>query len=340
MIISQNQIFKIKNEAQFNSVSLQVFEYQSKNNNTYRSYIEKLEVDISKIKHYKDIPFLPIDFFKTHKIISSDKEIKTVFRSSGTTGITTSEHHITDLKIYEESFLNIFKMFYGKSEQYTFLALLPSYSERNDSSLIYMTEKLMQISNKKDNGFYLYNHKELFEKLSELEKRKEKTILFGVSFALIDFFETFEIPLKHTTIIETGGMKGRKKEIVREELHKIIKKATGLKHIHSEYGMTELLSQAYAKEENKYRTPPWMKILIRDTNDPFNYVKSGASGGINIIDLANINSCSFIETKDLGKIITHESFASNNKVNNKNYYFEVLGRFDNSDIRGCNLMVI
>jgi len=190
-----------------------------------------------------------------------------------------------------------------------------------------MVEKLMKISSKPDNGFYLYNHEDLFNKLQELESKNQKTILIGVSFALIDFFETYKIPLKNTNIIETGGMKGRKKEIVREELHKIIKNATGLKHIHSEYGMTELLSQAYALEENKYFTPAWMKILIRDTNDPFTFLKKEQSGGINIIDLANINSCSFIETKDLGKIHTDNSF-------------EVLGRFDNSDVRGCNLMVI
>ncbi len=323
----KNDIFNIRNDIQFNEIALQIFNYQYSNNKTYQSYINKLNIDTRNIKHYTDIPFLPIDFFKTHKILSSDKEIKTVFRSSGTTGISTSEHHITDLKIYEESFLKTFKLFYGKPEEYTFLALLPSYSERKDSSLIYMTKKLMQVSKKKDNGFYLYNHKELFEKLTQLEKRREKTILFGVSFALIDFFEAFKIPLKHTTIIETGGMKGRKKELVRNELHKIIKNASGLKHIHSEYGMTELLSQAYAKTENKYINPPWMKILIRDTNDPFSFLNKEQSGGINIIDLANIYSCAFIETKDLGKLHRDNSF-------------EILGRFDNSDIRGCNLMVI
>ncbi|MCF6365910.1 MAG: acyltransferase [Bacteroidales bacterium] len=325
--ITAKNIFSIKNEEQFNAAALEVFEYQLGADGVYRSYIKKLNINISQIKHYKDIPFLPIDFFKTHKIISSEREIQTTFRSSGTTGMSTSEHHIPDLKIYEESFIKTFELFYGNPEQYTFLALLPSYSERNDSSLIYMVEKLMQISNKKGNEYYLYNHEELFEKLSELENRKQKTILFGVSFALLDFFEKFKISLKNTTIIETGGMKGRKKEIVREELHRIIKNATGLKQIHSEYGMTELLSQAYAKQENKYITPPWMKILIRDTNDPFDLLPQGKSGGINIIDLANIYSCSFIETKDLGKI-------------HKDNSFEVLGRFDNSDVRGCNLMVI
>jgi len=320
-------IFNIKNDEQFNNISLQVFEYQYNYNEIYRTYINKLNVRISEIKHYKDIPCMPIDFFKTHKILSSENKIETTFRSSGTTGMTTSEHHITDLSIYEKSFIKTFDFFYDKPEDYTFLALLPSYSERNDSSLIYMVEKLMQISNKKDNGFYLYNHRDLFLKLTDLEKQNKKTILIGVSFALLDFFEVFKIPLNNTTIIETGGMKGRKKEIIREELHSVIKKATGLKEVHSEYGMTELLSQAYAKSENKYFSPQWMKVLIRDTNDPFSYLEIGASGGINIIDLANINSCSFIETKDLGKI-------------HKDKLFEVLGRFDNSDVRGCNLMVI
>ena len=326
-MIDTYDIFNIKNERQFSETALQIFNFQYNNNPIYGNYIKELNTDISKIKHYKDIPFLPVDFFKTHKVVSSDKNAQTVFRSSGTTGMTRSEHHIIDLKIYEESFLRTFNLFYGKPEEYVFSALLPSYSEQGSSSLIYMMQKLMHLSNKPENNFYLYNHQELFEKLNELENRRQKTILFGVSFALLDFFEEFKIKLRNTTIIETGGMKGRKKEIVREELHKIIKKATGLKHIHSEYGMTELLSQAYAKTENKYQAPPWMKILIRDANDPFSYLEKNKSGGINIIDLANINSCSFIETKDLGKLHNDNSF-------------EILGRFDNSDIRGCNLMVI
>ena len=323
----RKDIFNINNDKQLNKISLQIFNYQLTHNIVYQTYIKELNINTSKIKHYKDIPFLPIDFFKTHKIISPNKKPETIFRSSGTSGMTRSEHHIADLSVYEKSFLQTFKLFYGKPEDYIFLALLPSYSEQDSSSLIYMVEKLMQISNNPDNGFYLYNHSQLNDKLSELEKQNRKTILFGVSFALIDFFENYYINLKNTIIIETGGMKGRKKEIVREELHKIIKKATGLKHIHSEYGMTELLSQAYAKEENKYANPPWMKILIRDTNDPFSFLPKRQSGGINIIDLTNIYSCSFIETKDLGKLHPDNTF-------------EILGRFDNSDIRGCNLMVV
>ncbi len=322
-----SEIFSIKTDTKFNETALKIFRFQYQNNETYKQYVDKLKINFSEIKHYSQIPFLPIDFFKTHKILSSDKEIKTIFRSSGTSGIARSKHYVTDLSVYEKSFTGTFKQFYGNPENYIFSALLPSYSEQGSSSLIYMVEKLMQISDKPDNGFYLYNHEKLYRKLKELEEKKQKNILFGVSFALLDFFEKYKIKLKNTIIIETGGMKGRKKEMVREEMHRIIQNATGLKHIHSEYGMTELLSQAYAKKQNRYLAPPWMKILIRDTNDPFDLLPQGKSGGINIIDLANIYSCSFIETKDLGKI-------------HKNNTFEVLGRFDNSDIRGCNLMVI
>lgn len=321
------EIFNINSSEQFNEVCLKVFNYQYKENKIYKKYVDELKVKINNIENCDQIPFLPVEFFKTHKIITGTGVVQKIFKSSGTTGFVASSHYITDLNIYEKSFVKTFNLFYGKPEKYTFLALLPSYSERNDSSLIYMVQKLMNISNKKDNRFYLYDHQELFEKITDLEKQNKKTILFGVSFALIDFFEKYNIELKHTTIIETGGMKGRKKEIVREELHSVIKSATGLSGIHSEYGMTELLSQAYSKSNNLYKTPPWMKILIRDTNDPFNYVKPVATGGINVIDLANINSCSFIETKDLGKLHTDNSF-------------EILGRFDNSDIRGCNLMVL
>lgn len=321
------EIFKIESEEAFNEISLKVFNYQYKHNDIYRAFIDNLNVNTSEILRYKDIPCIPIDFFKTHQVLTGNKKIQATFKSSGTTGPATSSHHITDLNIYEESFLKTFNIFYGNPEHYTFLALLPSYLERNDSSLVYMVQKLTDISNKKDAGFYLYNHQELFEKLSVLEKRNEKTLLIGVSFALLDFFKNYTVKLRNTTIIETGGMKGRKKEMVREELHSVIKSATGLPQIHSEYGMTELLSQAYSQKNMLYKTPPWMKIIIRDTNDPFDYIKTGKSGGINIIDLSNIYSCSFIETKDLGKVNSDNSF-------------EVLGRFDNSDIRGCNLMVI
>ena len=323
----KKEIFNIKNSEQFNSVCINVFKFQYSNNLIYKRYVDELKVDISKINSYKQIPFLPIEFFKSHKIISGNKKILQIFKSSGTTGINTSTHYVCDTSLYMKSFIKTFTGFYGSPKNYTILALLPSYLEREDSSLVFMIKELMNISNKPDNGFYLKNYEELHTKIRTLEKNKQKTIIFGVSFALLDLFNAYEIELNHTTIIETGGMKGRKKEMTREELHYILKEAANLNNIHSEYGMTELLSQAYSSGNYRYLTPPWMKIIIRDTNDPFDYIKTGMTGGINIIDLANIYSCSFIETKDLGKIYPDNSF-------------EVLGRFDNSDIRGCNLMVI
>ncbi|NPA67917.1 MAG: acyl transferase [Chlorobi bacterium] len=323
----KSDIFNIKNEKKFNDRATEIFRFQYKNNPVYAEYINNLNIKISKIKHYKQIPFLPIDFFKTHKIISKNKQHKLIFKSSGTTGMQRSKHYVAEPEIYEKSFNETFDMFYGNPEQYAVLALLPSYSEQGNSSLIYMVEKLMQKSKNPGNGFFLYNHDELFARLKKLEAQKQKTVLFGVSYALLDFFHNYKLKLENTIIIETGGMKGRKKEIIREELHKKLKKASGLPHIHSEYGMTELLSQAYAQTTDKYKTPPWMKILIRDAEDPFSYKKNGKTGGINIIDLANIYSCSFIETKDLGKINPDGSFT-------------ISGRFDDSDIRGCNLLII
>lgn len=323
----EKEIFNIKNSEQFNSVCIKIFKFQYTGNFIYKRYVDELKIEVSDISTYKQIPFLPIEFFKTHKVITGTRAVQKIFSSSGTTSLNTSTHYICDTSLYEKSFIKTFTEFYGSAKNYTILALLPSYLERNDSSLVYMVKKIMDLSKKKDNGFYLYNFKDLYEKLTELELAEKKVLLTGVSFALIDFFKTYKLKLKNTTIIETGGMKGRKEEITREELHTIIKEGSGVKNIHSEYGMTELLSQAYSKGNDLYKTPPWMKILIRDTNDPFSYLKAGKTGGINIIDLANIYSCSFIETKDLGKIHPGESF-------------EILGRFDQSDIRGCNLMVL
>ncbi len=320
-------VFSIKNETQFHKTALAVFRFQYTHNAVYRTYIDNLNIKPEEIAGVQDIPFLPIDFFKTHKVLSSKQEPESLFLSSGTTNMQRSKHYITALSIYETSFLRSFSKFYGKPDNYVFLALLPSYSEQGNSSLIYMVSRLMQISNKKNNGFFLYNHEDLFKMLLETEEKKQRTILFGVSFALTDFFEKYKLKLENTIIIETGGMKGRKKEIIKEELHQIIRAGSGLAHIHSEYGMTELLSQAYSDKGNNYRCPPWMKVLIRDTNDPFSFLEKDKSGGINIIDLANIYSCSFIETKDLGRI-------------NKDNSFNILGRFDNSDIRGCNLLAV
>lgn len=324
--MDNKQIFKIKTCSEFEKLSLDIFHYQADNINIYKKYLQHLNINHSKINHFKEIPFLPISFFKSEKIISSNSKHQKIFTSSGTSGIETSKHYVKDLEIYEESFFTAFNYFYGNIENYCVLALLPAYLEREGSSLIYMTEKLIQKSKNPYSGFYLHNTNELVTTLKKLEKQKTKTLLIGVSFALLSLVEEYKLKLKHTIVMETGGMKGRRKEITRGELHETLSNGLGVKKIHSEYGMTELLSQAYSKGDGFFSTPPWMKILIRDTYDPFAYLKNGKTGGINVIDLANINSCSFIETQDLGKI-------------HKNKGFEILGRFDTSSIRGCNLLV-
>ena len=322
----ESQIFQIKNTLQFENLALKIFRFQSENIPVYSQYIKYLGIDTNNIKHINEIPFLPIDFFKTHKIISDNSKHEQIFTSSGTTGLTTSKHYISDISLYEKSFRKGFNFFYGDITDYCVLALLPSYLEREGSSLIYMAEDMIKQSKHPDSGFYLHNIDELAEKLISLSKSKQKTILLGVTYALLDLAEKYKFNLNNTIIMETGGMKGKRKEIIREKLHKILTTRLGVNSIHSEYGMTELLSQAYSKGNGIFLTPPWMKIFIRDTYDPLSLIETGKSGGINIIDLANINSCSFIETKDLGKI-------------HKEGDFEVLGRFDNSDIRGCNLLV-
>jgi hypothetical protein len=281
----------------------------------------------SSISTIEEIPLLPIQLFKSREVLSSIAEVQEIFTSSGTTGSSTSKHLVTDINLYKESYLKGFSHFYGNIEEYTLLALLPNYLEREGSSLVFMVADLIQKSKKTESGFYLDNMQELAEKLSELDKTKQKTLLIGVSFALLDLIEMQQFNLKNTTIMETGGMKGRRKELVREELHAILKDGFGVTEIHSEYGMTELLSQGYSKGNGLFETPPWMKILTRDTEDALSINASGKNGGINVIDLANYNSCSFIATQDLGKV--HE-----------NGTFEIIGRFDNSDIRGCNLMVL
>lgn len=321
-----NDIFSIQKATDFESVALQIFKFQAKFNPVYKEYLSILKKDISKIKSTKDIPFLPIDFFKTHQIITGTHDPEKTFLSSGTTGVVRSKHFITDLSVYEKSFIKSFELFYGNITDYCILALLPTYLENESSSLVYMANHLIRLSKHPQSGFYLHNIDELAKKLQELEKEKTKVILIGVSYALIDLAGKFSIELKNTIVMETGGMKGKRKELTRLELHELLALGLGVKQIHSEYGMTELLSQAYSKGDGKFFCPPWMKILIRDSYDPFCFLETGKSGGINVIDLANINSCSFIETKDLGRIYSDGSF-------------EVSGRFDNSDIRGCNLLV-
>ncbi len=318
-------IFKIRNKVDFNTLALYIFRYQAQKNKIYNLYINKLGININNITDIKDIPFLPIEFFKTHKILTGNKTHKIVFTSSGTEGLQTSKHYVNNLKIYEQSFLQGFENFYGNVSQYTILALLPSYLERKGSSLIYMMNFLINKADKQS-GFYLNNLNELTQKIKYLKKNGKKIFLIGVSYALINLAEIFSPDLSGCIVMETGGMKGRRREMSKKELHNFLSKKFNIKKIHSEYGMTELLSQAYSQGNGIFKPQPWMKILIRDIYDPFSFVKYNNSGGINVIDLANIYSCSFIETKDLGKL-------------HKNGNFEILGRFDNSDIRGCNLLV-
>ncbi|MBI9054651.1 MAG: acyltransferase [Bacteroidales bacterium] len=323
---SVDDIFSIKNDNQFNEIALKVFNYQAENNPVYKKYLFHLGTKRSEINTIHQIPFLPIEFFKSHEIITGEKKSEKTFFSSGTTGMKRSNHHVSDISIYEKSFLKGFEQNYGKTEDYCILALLPTYLENESSSLVYMVNSLIQKSNHPESGFYLNNIDELAFKLNVLDKSNSKVILIGVSYALLDLAEQFSINLSNTIVMETGGMKGKRKELTKKELHQFLKSKLGVNTIHSEYGMTELLSQAYSSEEGKFMTPAWMKIIIRDTYDPFSLLENGKSGGINIIDLANINSCSFIETKDIGKI-------------NEDTSFEVLGRFDYSDIRGCNLLI-
>ncbi len=311
----------------FEQKALETFRFQYKHNPVYNQFARLLNKNPENVKNLHDIPFLPVEFFKTHPVVSAPPPYDKIFFSSGTTGTERSKHYIKNIQLYEQSFLKGFEHFYGPVNSYAILGLLPSYLEQKNSSLIYMVSKLMQQSTHPLNGFFLYNHQDLVRRIEKLEEAEQKTILIGVSYALLDFFTANPMKLRHTIVMETGGMKGRRKEMVREELHEILTKQTGLRKIHSEYGMTELLSQAYSYGEGKFQTPPWMKILIRDPEDPLSYLTPGKTGGINIIDLSNLHSCSFLMTSDLGKTTSSG-------------HFEVLGRFDNSDIRGCNLMVV
>lgn len=319
-------IFTISTAGEFEERSLQVFEFQYFNNPVYRNFCDLLGRAPAQVNELEKIPFLPIEFFKSHKITSSEAPEEIIFSSSGTTGQVTSKHFVTDLAFYEESFRRTFTHFYGSVENYAVLALLPSYLERQGSSLIYMVDDLIKKSKNPDSGFYLHDLEAMTQKLYDLEKKKQKVLLIGVSFALLDLAEKHSLNLQHTIVMETGGMKGRRKEMIRAELHETLKQGLGVESIHSEYGMTELLSQAYAVKNGIFECPPWMKLLIRDPEDALTLLPDGKSGGINVIDLANLNSCSFIATQDLGK---------NLGIGRT----EILGRFDNSDIRGCNLMV-
>ena len=326
-MISDINIFNISSKKQFEKIALKVFRFQYENNAVYQNFCHHLKIEKSDIKTLQQIPFLPISFFKNYPVLSTLNTVQTTFTSSGTTGQITSKHLVTDLSVYEESYRLAFSQFYGDIENYVVLALLPSYLEREGSSLIYMVNDLIKLSKNTESGFYLNNYEVLIKKIIKLDQEGQNIILIGVTYALLDLIEMQKLSLKNTIIMETGGMKGKRREMIREELHEKLCEGFGVTVIHSEYGMTELLSQAYSLGNGIFECPNWMQILVRDTEDALTYVQNGKTGGINVIDLANINSCSFIATQDLGKL------HSNNT-------FEVLGRFDNSDIRGCNLMVL
>jgi phenylacetate-coenzyme A ligase PaaK-like adenylate-forming protein len=320
-------IFKINDEKSFRAASLEIFHFQAKHCPVYRDYLAALKVDPAQIIEPEEIPFLPIEFFKSHTVLAEGRQAEIIFESSGTSGSEPSRHHVADAGLYRESFLRSFYSFYGSPEELCILALLPSYLERETSSLVYMMDHLIRWSGHPDSGFYLDQLEELSAILMKRNNDGHPTLLVGVSFALLQLAEQHPMDLwNHIRIMETGGMKGRRKEMVRSELHLQLKEAFDLDTVHSEYGMTELLSQAYSDGDGLFMAPPWMKVLIRDPNDPLTLLPHGKSGGINIIDLANVYSCSFVATGDLGKVQEDGSF-------------EVLGRYDHSDIRGCNLLV-
>ncbi len=326
-IIPSRDLFDIHSEGQFNSAALAVFRFQAKYNLIYKRYLEALRRDPDMIMDYHDIPFMPVSFFRDHDIYCAQCTPDIKFLSSGTTGMLRSHHSVADLKLYEESFTRGFSLFYGDPSQYAFIALLPSYADREGSSLVYMVKGLMRLSGNNLGGFFLDNTDALFDAITKARDNGLKVMLIGVTFALLDLAEKHPHDLNDVIIMETGGMKGRRKEIIREELHEILCQAFNIESVHSEYGMTELLSQAYSSGKGLFYTPPWMKILIRDSHDPLYHTTDvNCNGGISIIDLANVWSCSFLSTSDLGRLT--ESGA-----------FEILGRFDNSDLRGCNLLL-
>ena len=323
-MLNTDKIFNVDYQ-NFDQIAFEVFKFQYKNNTVYKSYCDLLKKTPSNVENISRIPFLPISFFKSHSVICTKKYDK-VFYSSGTTNDNISKHYVSDINIYEKSFLKNFIDNYGDPKEYVILGLLPNYMENENSSLIYMVDNLIELSKSNESGFFLGQYDFIIEKMKSLYRENKKVILFGVSYALLDLTENRNLNLKNTIIIETGGMKGRRIEMIKKELHETLKKRTGLKKIHSEYGMTELLSQAYSKSDGIFSCPKWMKIFIRDINDPNFLYSSNKSGGINIIDLANVNSCSFIATEDMGSL--HE-----------NGNFEIMGRIDHSDTRGCNLLV-
>ncbi len=317
----------------FNELALDLFRYQHQNNTLYRQYCDALKVEANKIRLVEKIPFLPISFFKSHAVKTTEFETDTIFESSGTTSNVSSKHYIKDISLYRESFMACFEKFYGLPKYKCILGLLPSYLERKNSSLVMMTEALIKESNNELSGFYLDDHEKLHRTIIHNELLKIPTMLIGVTYALLDFAEKYKMQLRHTIVMETGGMKGRRDEMIRQGVHKQLQDKLGVSLVHSEYGMTELLSQAYSKGDGIFHCPSWMKVLIREEDDPL-HVKTGAhaiekpvTGVINIIDLGNIYSCSFIATDDVGRLHVNESF-------------EVLGRLDSADVRGCSLLTV
>ena len=323
-MLNADKIFNV-DDKNFEQIAFEVFQFQYINNNIYKSYCDLLKKTPSNIGDISGIPFLPISFFKSHSVICTKKYDK-VFHSSGTTNENLSKHYVSDINIYEQSFLKNFIDNYGDPKDYVILGLLPNYMENENSSLIYMVNNLIELSESNDSGFFLKEYDFIIEKMKSLARENKKIILVGVSYALLDLTESKNLNFENTIIIETGGMKGRRREMIKKELHETLKERTGLKKIHSEYGMTELLSQAYSKGDGIFSCPNWMRVYIRDINDPNFLYSNNKSGGINIIDLANINSCSFIATEDMGSL-------------HKNGNFEIMGRIDHTDTRGCNLLV-
>lgn len=319
-MIDTKSIFSIATQADFDRMTLEVFRFQAEACAPYREYLELLGVDPAAVERPEQIPFLPIELFKSHRVYCGSNPPQQIFTSSSTTGQTPSRHYVADLRIYEESFTRSFELFYGPAEQTAIFALLPNYLEREGSSLIYMVEGLIR---RGGGGFYLYDHDAL---LRDMEAHQGKRILLGVSYALWDLAEEQRGVLHDVIVMETGGMKGRREELPREEFHRLLCDAFGVQSIHSEYGMAELMSQAYSDGNGIFRTPPWMRICVRDLNDPFRLLPNGATGGVNLIDLANLYSCSFLQTQDLGKVYDDGSFR-------------ILGRISGSEIRGCNLLV-
>jgi phenylacetate-coenzyme A ligase PaaK-like adenylate-forming protein len=327
LLKKENIFLSISSKTHFLEVALDTFRFQYANNIVYTKWVDALNINPSSVNALHHIPFLPIEFFKNHTIVSSPIHAKTIaFTSSSTTSQTPSTHFVNDVSMYEKSFLATFKLFYGNPSDFCILALLPNYLQRKGSSLVYMCEQLIKESQHPFSGFFLDNIGDLIQKINQLKNTSQKVLLIGVSYALMDLCDMGISLSTNFIVMETGGMKGKRKELLKQELHAYLKKGFKLNSIHSEYGMTELLSQAYSLHDGEFQFPPWMNVLIREVDDPLKIRDDNKTGGINVIDLANLHSCSFIATKDLGRIT-------------KTNRLELMGRYDNSDVRGCNLMV-